>query len=429
MAADSVYNTDKSYIQKIYGCASEILFSAAKPFLTGKYDEGNDQRFGYGLAELPKNALWIHAVSVGEVQSAYPFVKEIKTQAPEMPILLSTITKTGRAMSTQLMGETVDRIYYPWDSPSIINRALDTLTPRAYVTIETEIWPEMLFQLQRRRIPSFLVNGRLSEASFKKYRPFRSFWGPVIGRYTLVFVRSDIERQRFIDLGVSPEKIKVAGDCKVDALIQRKNTLDSSSLAPYFRGQAPVILAGSTHQGEDSIVLQAYAALLKKFPTLRLVLVPRHPERAKTLAQQAKNLRFAGVALMTEKNYAWKLMIVDQIGQLLPLYSRAKAAFIGGSLVPKGGQNIIEPAIWGTPFCQGPYFSDFDQATKDLQKIGACRIVRNAGEMAQFFEEKILSPDQTPLHQACTNYIATHSGASARTWDHIKKILDQNQKN
>ncbi len=411
-----------------YGCVSEILFSAAKPFLTRKYDEGNDQRFGYYGAELPKNALWIHAVSVGEVQSAYPFVKEIKTQAPEVPLLLSTITKTGKAMSQQLMGERVNRIYYPWDAPSILNRALDALSPRAYVTIETEIWPEMLLQLQRRGIPSFLVNGRLSESSFKKYCRFRSFWGRVIGRYTIIMVRSEIERQRFIELGVSPEKVKVTGDCKVDALIERKNSVDLSPLAPYFSGDDPVILAGSTHEGEDGVVFEAYAALLKKFPTLRLVLVPRHPERAPHLLEQARLAGFSGVALMTEKNYGWKVLIVDKIGVLFPIYGYVKAAFLGGSLVPKGGQNIMEPAIWGIPFCQGPDFRDFTEATDGLTRVGVCRIVHNAAEMAQFFEEKLFATDRAATARACRKYLAPLAGASERTWNLIQNCLAENGK-
>ncbi len=413
-------------MQKIYGCASEILFTAAKPLLTRKYHEGNDQRFGYYSAELPKNPLWIHAVSVGEVQTAYPIVGEIKTQAPELPLLLSTITKTGKTMSQQLMGKNIYSIYYPWDAPSIINRALDTLSPRAYVTIETEIWPEILLQLSRRGIPSFLVNGRLSETSFKKYRRFRSFWGPVIRRYTIIMTRSQIERQRFIQLGASPEKIKVTGDCKIDALIQRKKTTDITPLAPYFSANAPVILAGSTHEGEDRIVFQAYAALLKNFPTLRLILAPRHPQRAPRLLQQARLAGLADAALMTEKNYRSKILIVDKIGVLFPLYPCANAAFLGGSLVPKGGQNIMEPAIWGTPFCQGPHFRDFTEATDRLTRLGACRIVHNAAEMTQFFREKLLAPDPTPTARASREYLASLAGASARTWELIKDQLQKN---
>ncbi len=424
------YNSQQvSYMQKIYGCFSEIFFTAAKPFLIRKYGADSEQRFGHYSPELPKNALWIHAVSVGEVQTAYPLVREIKTRDPDVPILLSTITKTGNNMASQLMGHLAHPIYYPWDAPSIINRALDTLMPRAYVTVETEIWPEILLQLSRRGIPAFLAGARLSDTSFKKYYAMRSFWRPVIRRYTLVLTRSEIDRQRFIRLGCDPQKVKVTGDCKIDALIQRKKRAHLAPLAPYFSGQDPVILAGSTHEGEDRIVFEAYAALLKKFPSLRLILAPRHPERAHTLAQQARNLGFTHVALMTAPHSAWKILIVDKIGVLFPLYGCVKAAFIGGSLVPKGGQNIMEPAIWGTPFCQGPDHRDFAEATNHLMRDPSCRIIHDAAEMARYFEEILTTPDHSHYTQTCQKYITAHSGAAVRTWNLIKNCLHQTAKN
>ncbi len=412
----------------LYGCVSEILFTAAKPFLNRKYDEGNSQRYGYYPESLPKGALWIHAVSVGEVQSAYPFVKEIKKREPSLPILLSTITKTGKQMSEQLMNGWVNRIYYPWDSPSVLNRALDALSPRAYVTVETEIWPEMLRQLQKRGIPSFLVNGRLSESSFKKYNRFRSFWRRVIRRYTLIMVRSEVERQRFIDLGAEPEKVKVTGDCKVDALIERKNQADVSALSGYFSSSRPAILAGSTHEGEESVVFEAYSALLKKYPALRLVLVPRHPERAAGLAGEARAAGFSNVALMSEENPDWNILIVDRIGVLFPIYGCVRAAFLGGSLAPKGGQNIMEPAIWEIPFCQGPDYRDFTEATNALTREGVCRIVHDAAEMTRFFEDVLDSPDTAKYAAGCRRFFAALGGASERSWDLIKNHLGETRK-
>ena len=402
----------------VYGCFSWLLFFAARPFLNRKYDEGNEQRYGWYPDDLPKGALWIHAVSVGEVQSAYPFVREIKRQSPDTPILLSTITGTGRAMAERLMGTLVRHIYYPWDSPSVLKRALTALRPAAYVTIETEIWPEMLFQLRKRRIPAFLVNGRLSESSFRKYRRLRFFWKRVIRRYSLIMTRSEQDRERFIALGAGPDQVKATGDCKVDALIARKNSADGAALREIFAGKEPLILAGSTHEGEEEIVFEVYAELLKIYPRLKLVVVPRHPERSRKLMDEACAKKLSGVALMSQGRGEWNVLIVDRIGVLFPIYGYVKAAFLGGSLVPKGGQNIMEPAIWGVPFCQGPDYRDFMEATEALEKARLCAIVRDAREMRNFFDG-VLSHGNSDFGRESQEFFAALSGASRRSWNLI----------
>ncbi|MGI6075913.1 MAG: 3-deoxy-D-manno-octulosonic acid transferase [Pyramidobacter sp.] len=409
----------------LYGCLSEILFSAARPFLNRKYTEGNDQRYGHYDVAIAKNALWIHAVSVGEVQSAYPFVEQIGAQMPGLPILLSTVTQTGRQMARQLLGKSITSIYYPWDAPRILSRALDELRPQAFVSVETEIWPEMLYQLQKRHIPSFLLNGRLSEASFKKFSRFKSFWGNVIRRYTLIMARSEQERQRFIDLGAEADRVKVTGDCKVDALIERKNRTDLSGLAQFFSPTRRTIIAGSTHPGEERCVFQAYKTLKSRFSDLRLVVVPRHPERAQSVADEARVLGLNEVRVMSqaEEGQNWDILVVDRIGVLFPAYGFAKAAFLGGSLVPKGGQNIMEPAIWGIPCCQGPDYHDFTQATEALCGAGLCEIVHDAAEMAQFFENVLEAQEISHYGKAAEGFFASLGGASLRSWKFLRPHL------
>lgn len=407
----------------LYGLIAEFVFSAARPLLDRKYSEGNDDRYGYFKRELPKGALWVHAVSVGEVQSAYPFVRALKAGAPSLDVLLSTITQTGHAMAGQLMGDLVERIYYPWDAPSILKRALDALQPKAYVTMETEIWPEMLRQLERRKIPAFLVNGRLSESSFERYARFRKFWGRVIRRYSLLMVKSEVEKERFIELGALPERVRVTGDCKVDALIARRQAADLSDLAPLFRGDRPAILAGSTHEGEEEVVFEAFAKLRKKYPSLRLVVAPRHPERAPEVAALADESAFGEVALMSEAGPDWNVLVIDRIGVLFSLYGCIKAAFLGGSLVPRGGQNIMEPAIWGIPFCQGPDFRDFLEATQALSEVGVGQIVHDASEMVHFFDDVLSSNVASECYDKCRRFFATHGGASERSWKLIQNLL------
>ena len=360
----------------IYGCLSEVLFTAARPLLGRKYTEGNDQRYGHYDPSIAKNALWVHAVSVGEVQSAYPFVEQVRARMPRLPVLLSTVTQTGRRMSGQLLGETITPIYYPWDAPSILRRALDTLRPRAFVSVETEIWPEMLHQLKKRRIPSFLLNARLSQ-------------------------------------------------CKADALMERKNRADLSELAPFFSPSRRVIIAGSTHPGEETCVFQAYKALKGTFPDLRIVVVPRHPQRALSVTAEARRQGLKGVCVMSEtkENQPWDVMVVDRIGVLFPAYGFAEAAFLGGSLVQKGGQNVMEPAIWGIPCCQGPDYHDFTQATRALCGVGLCQIVHNAHEMTRFFESVLQWKNAETFRKASDVFFASLGGAALRSWKLVEPYL------
>lgn len=407
-----------------YGLLSEAVFSAARPYLCRKYDEGNEQRYGNYPATLPRGAVWIHAVSVGEVQSAYPFVKEIKSQSPDIPLLLSTITKTGKVMSEQLMGDLVNRIYYPWDAPSILEKTLKTLAPRAYITCETEIWPGMLEELQKHSIPAFLVNGRLSQKSFKKYCRLKSFWRKVIRRYTLITARSEDERSRFIALGADEDKVKVTGDCKVDALINRRKSTDVRTLDWLF-DENPVVLAGSTHEGEDPVIFDAYSSLLKRHPSLKLIVAPRHPERAESIIALAENWGMKA-CLFSNEPKEWKVLVIDRIGVLFSLYTHVKAAFIGGSLVQKGGQNVMEPAIWGVPCCQGPDYHDFTVATEGLMSAGLCKIVHGASDIVKFFDYALKTNDKENFKKRSEAFFDSLGGASRRNWELIQSAIEAN---
>ena len=407
-----------------YGFISEIVFSLARPYLYHKYSEGNEQRYGHFANDIARDALWVHAVSVGEVQSAAPFIKQLKTSLPERPVLLSTITETGKKMASQLVGDLAQHIYYPWDAPSIVKRTLNTLHPTVYFAFEREIWPELLNQLNKRDIPAFLVNGRLSESTYKKLSRCPKFWSKVYNAFKLVLTRSDIERDRFIGLGVEPQKVLVTGDCKVDALIERKNSCDVSEVKRFLPDDAPVILAGSTHEGEEPIVLEAFSVLRKQFANLRLVIVPRHPERAFAIQTEAVNVGLNAVLLSTCTMYDWQVLVVDRIGMLFQLYGCVKAAFIGGSIALKGGQNIMEPAIWGIPFCQGPDYRDFTEATERLTSAGLCSIVHDAKEMRVFFETILTENDKDRYQEGSRKFFAQLGGASRRSWEYIQHVLE-----
>ena len=391
-------------------------------WLKKKYKVGLEDRMGLFGAEVPRNALWIHAVSVGEVQSALPLIEAAQKQE-KLPCVLSTVTATGRRMAEKLASfDGSGMIYSPWDTPRFVKRALDTLKPRAYVAMETERWPTMLGELRARGIPAFLVNGRLSAKSAKKLRGQRSFWRGVLCCFERLMVRFESDKEEFLSLGVPEEKLVVTGDCKIDAMLARKAEMDAGGNGRQWawlrNGSAPLFIAGSTHTGEDAIVLAAFAKVREAHPGARLVIVPRHPQRALYVVAEA--LPYGKVDLFTNLTADWDVAVVDKIGVLFELYAAADAAFVGGSLVSKGGQNLMEPAMFGIQVTHGPDMSNFPDAGR-MDVLGAAHTVRSA---AQLGEAWLRAPQTTAeTRQACEKYFASGGGAGLRSWDVVQKYI------
>ena len=274
--------------------------------LKKKYRVGIEERMGIFGSDVPRNALWVHAVSVGEVQSSFSLL-EAACDKPDLPRVLSTVTQTGRALAEQLSlcSTTLSSatfIYNTWDAPRFVKKALDTLTPRAYVAMETERWPVVLAELYSRGIPAFLVNGRLSGGSLKKLQGQKAFWRGVLCCFSSLMVRFESDKKNFLSLGVPEEKIVVTGDCKVDASLARRDCIAWDRLRSAWpnlrRGGGPLFIAGSTHAGEDEEVLAAFDKVRSLHPDARLILAPRHPERA--LSVVAASLPHGRVAFLTE---------------------------------------------------------------------------------------------------------------------------------
>lgn len=370
------------------------------------------------MAGFPKDPLWFHAVSVGEVQSAWPLLDLISKEAGGEKAVLSTTTATGREAAFRLAGGLfADHIYYPWDVPRIVRRALDSVRPKGYIVMETEIWPTMLMELQKRSVPAFLANGRFSGKTARNVRKFPSFWREVYGLFTLLLVRSEADRIFLQDLGVEGGKIIVAGDCKVDGLLLRAKGADLAGAREIVRGESPVFLAGSTHEGEEKTALQALEIVRKELPAARLIIAPRHPERsAGVLAEAAKVGRTALFSEIQGRGGAgWKILVVDGIGVLFDLYGVADGAFIGGSLVDKGGQNIMEPAAFGLPFCHGPYMRDFVEAAGGLGKAGVATVVLNAAEMAAHWARSLKEDERERARKGAGAFFRGAGGAAVKT--------------
>lgn len=404
------------------------------PELMKKYTEGYDERRGeYSPEKLEKfggrRPLWVHAVSVGEAQAAVPLIHAARAEGFDGPVVLSTTTETGKTVAFQLGEGAFDlHIYYPWDKREFVQSALDSINPLAFVTMETELWPNMLWELKDRKIPSFLANGRVSRRTYKKLRGIagRRAGREAFSLFSELYLREEKDKIRLLRMGIDEEKLTVTGDGKIDALLARKEseTGNVRELAALLdAGRTPVFVAGSTHTGEDAVVIDAFLELKRQEPDVRLIIAPRHPERAGSvmalLPSDIKTYLFSGLGT------DWECLVVDKIGCLFGLYSLAAAAFVGGSLVKKGGQNILEPAVWGVPLQHGPYIDDFAWASDELIDMGIARVAENAGQLAGIWLDILRDGKASEEYrQRCGAYFEKKAGASRKVWSGIKAYLE-----
>jgi len=415
----------------LYRFLAGIFFNlGGLKLLKRKYKNDLDERLGE-ISGVPEGAIWIHAVSVGEVQSASSLIRRIRSKSP-VPCVLSTVTKTGRNMAEKLLSsgstKAVEKIFYsPFDYKKFVTRALDNIKPSIYIVMETELWPELFAQLEERKIPAFLANGRISEKSFKRLKRTKFFWRGVLDGLTKLMVRFEEDREKFLTLGVPDEKIFITGDCKVDALLDRRKITGPEKWEWLRRGDAPLFVAGSTHPGEDEIVISAFRIIRKKFPGSRLIIVPRHPERALMTIASALPYHDINADLLSkinpdEKKFNFDVVVVDRIGILFELYAVADAVFIGGSLVEKGGQNPFEPALFGLPAIHGPSMTDFPD-TERMDAMGAAVRVSNDIELARAWEERLDPSAVSKALKDCDEYFKTLGGAAKKTWEEIEKSI------
>ena len=414
-------------MQNIYNCLASIAYTISYPWLKKKYAEGFEERCGiYSKEKCFENAIWVHAVSVGEVQAAMPFISEAKKDALPQRVILSTTTMTGAKVAKQLSAKYDSHIYYPWDLKRFVTRSLDCIKPRALVYVETEIWPMMLNQLKQRDVPAFLINGRISDKSFRQMSYIPSFWKTVFSCFNHIMVRDELDAYRLEKLGVSSEIVSVTGDCKIDAMLER---VDQCSPLQAIKHSKPVFIAGSTHSGEEEQVIKAFHILKKKVPEARLIIVPRHPDRAKDIGNLTSQIgvtafysEFENFEFIRDEN-TWEFLIVDRIGALFCLYGIASSAFIGGSLVPKGGQNIMEPVLFGTPLCHGKYMSDFRHVSDQFKALGISEVVNTPEEIARFWLQSLDENFKHKVANLSHNWLAQHGGAANKCWSIIKKLV------
>lgn len=372
-----------------------FLFFFLKMLTTGKYRNSFLQKLGarqkHLLADIgPGPRIWIHAVSVGEVTAAAPVVAALKEEKPAARIIFSTSTETGQGMAQKLVKGADAFIYFPLDIPCCVHHMLSLVRPDVFVLVETELWPNFLAACRKRNISVVMVNGRVSPRSFSRYRRTRFFWRQVLKNVDAAGMISEVDASRIAGMGMDPAKISVLGNAKYDALAAMASPALKEDIARRFhvRGNEKFLVAGSTHSGEEEAVIKAYRELLARDPDFRLIIVPRHIERTGDVVRLLREAGYQDVITATQINGGKarrdeKVIVVDVIGELFRVYSLAEAVYCGGSLVPKGGQNILEAAAWGKVIFYGPSMDDFSSEAALLENAGAGIRIRNPIELLE----------------------------------------------
>lgn len=413
-----------------------IPYYGLKILFTGKYRSSVGPKFGFNrpdvyerMAGTPR--IWVHAVSVGEVTAAAPILASLRADFPEACLILTTGTETGQEMARRLIPEATSLLYFPLDIPRVIRKMIRLIRPEMVVLTETELWPNFLRICRQLGIQIAMVNGRLSPRSFQKYRLTRFFWRRILKDVCIMGVISETDARRARAIGMAPDRVRVLGNAKYDGLAARVSPDLQAEAAARLNiavGER-VLLAGSTHEGEERVVLEVFRKLLTPYPDFKLILVPRHIERAAAVMQQVRQAGFEDSLTLTEidlgrKRHNERVVVVDVIGELFKLYSLATVVYCGGSLVPRGGQNILEPAAWGKVVLYGPFMEDFRDEKALLEEAGAGITVKDGPELA----EQVLALLRDPAAMAARGLnagraVAASRGAAKRYAALIREVL------
>jgi 3-deoxy-D-manno-octulosonic-acid transferase len=394
----------------------------------GKYDSKLKQ------AITNRHRLWMHAVSVGEVNVSTQLIQAMETRLPNLKIIISTTTTTAMEGLQSKLPSHVSKIYYPIDRRVWVSRALGTIRPEAVVLVEAEIWPNFLWRANQMGIPIFLINARLSQKSYRGYKRFGFLFRPIFASFTGVGAQNEEDAAKLRALGCRPEAIQIVGNLKFDAApLEEKRPLDVRTMLQQLgvAADARVIVGGSTHAGEEAILAEQFSQLRRKIPGLFLVLVPRHMERSREIGKQLEKcgIKFAYRKEITARTQyrpgEIECLIVNTTGELKYFYEPATVVFIGKSLTAKGGQNPIEPAALGKPTVFGPNMQNFADVVRCFLAKDAAVQVRNASELEGALVDLLF--DATRREQLSRNaleVVRENQGAVYRTLDMISKHLE-----
>lgn len=375
------------------------------------------ERFGF-IEPSNKPTIWVHAVSVGEVNASVPFIRALKERFPSRDIVVSTITDTGQEIASKKLSDIAKVIYLPFDIPFTLKRAALRINPIVFISVETEIWPNVFRVIKNLGLATAVVNGRISERSFNGYRKIRFFLKDVFSNVDIFCMQNNLYAERVTQIGADPKKVLVTGNFKFD-IGTEPSRWDIS-----FSGTT--IIAGSTHRGEEALILDTYIRLRKEFPTLCLILAPRHPERF----DEVYNLSASkGVSAIRRSGYnkgavdEGSVFLLDVMGELFSAYSKADIAIMGGSFIKHGGQNPLEPAFWEKPILCGPHMENFPFIEEFFKEGGAIR-VKTSDDLYEALKGLIKEPSKgISIGKRAKELCLKNSGAIEKTIEALSNYI------
>ena len=393
-----------------------------------KKDLRKDFRRFFLPGGLTQGLIWVQAVSVGEVMASLPLIRRLEENFPGK-VLLSVTTSTGYKVASSISN--INITYFPLDFPLVIERFIKRVNPLLFISLETEVWPNLLYHLKRRGIPSLLVNGRLSDHSFQGYRLFRPFFRRVFNLFSLLAMRSEKDAKNLFSLGIDKEKVVVTGNLKFDLAISLEGKVDIKRLRERlsFPEDRPVVIFGSIHQPEEKTISEVCTIFKEK---AYFIIAPRHPEKSRLgylLNEKGLSFSFYSNPVRSEVSNGTKLqksdiVILDTIGELSYLYSVSDLAFVGGSLFDWGGQNILEPAAFSKPVLFGPYISNFEEEARVLLEKGGAKIVKDKEELIFAIKRILSSPEEREeMGENAYKALLSGKGATERNFNLIKRFL------
>lgn len=383
------------------------------------------ERLGLFERAPAAGGIWIHAVSVGETQAIAPLVRRLLHEHEDLPVTITTTTPTGSDQVRRLFGDDVFHVYMPYDLPVFLRRFLDRVQPSVLLMVETEIWPNLLHECRQRGIHSLLANARMSQRSMQRYLRFSGFAQQVFAAIDVVAAQSPDDAERFARIGVPQAALKVTGSIKFDLEMPASVEEHAEVVRHGWQGR-PVWIAASTHQGEEEQVLAAHQLLLRALPQALLILVPRHPERFDKVAGQIRRsgLSFCRRSQNQLPEAADSVYLCDTMGELPVFLGASDVAFIGGSLVPIGGHNMLEAAAHGVPVCMGPHTHNFAYISELLLADGAARRVSNSQELAELMQSWLSDASvRAAAGEAGRQLVQAHKGALQRLYDALQALL------
>lgn len=398
---------------------------------------GWGERLGFLPASFQQNersAIWVHAVSVGETLAVAGLVRALRERYPERKIFLSHVTPAGREAGESRIQGVAGRFYLPLDWTFAVKRAMDCIRPSLLLIVETELWPNLTRAARASGVRVVVVNARLSDRSYPRYRLAGSFMRRVLENVDRVCAQSPRDAERFLSLGARPERVFVTGNLKFDALPPQTGDLAKLLIGALRIAQrGPIVVAASTMPGEESLLLPAWSEIRRRVPRALMILAPRHPARFEAVSQllAGKGLGYARRTEleMVQERMASQLagpevLLLDSIGELAGIFNVADVVFMGGSLVPTGGHNLLEPAFWGKPILFGPYMENFRDMVELFLGAGGAVQIRDCSELARSAIELIENPERRrQLGEAARSLLKQESGATERVLDHVKDWL------